>query len=334
MRICEKSYSSFHKWYPFFEKQTFKSIIVEIPAEVLAYLNEDGIVLPVEAVSDKQTDTHKFYGDISDNGSLSDGHEIDQNSDDGDTEIDTVEQPSFPAFSQELQLAIDALGGSVFIKGNWSAPTDASWIIPNKNLKCSSIEDIYLLLNSSSRLQDNFNSLKSEDTHYIVIKKWEDICPSSEFRCFVCNNSLIGISQRDCSDMHSYIPDAKMDIIRDVTKFFTKYLKNSCLLSTYTFDVIRLPSGKVTLVDIGLFDKEFSKSYLFSWDELIEISNSNREVDQPEFRYIASTTGVQPNDAFTGFCLPYDLTNISSSKQVIDSLVDLLETEVKLQDEE
>ncbi|XP_075218432.1 translation initiation factor eIF2 assembly protein-like isoform X2 [Lycorma delicatula] len=329
MKVCDRTNCSFQKWYPLFKKHTFQSVVEKVPPEVLSYLNEDGIVLPIEAVSRVQPcQISSSFENNSDNDGVADTPDTCSEG------TENILEPSFPEFSKKLADAIRHMGGNVFIKANWSAPTDASWIIPNKSLKCSSIEDMYLLLNTSSRLLRDFESLKEKDLCYLVIKKWEDIHPSTEFRCFVYDRFLIGISQRDCSDFHSYIPEAKMDIIRDVTEFFNQILKNTYPLQNYTFDIVRLSTGKIILVDFGVFDKKYSKSYLFTWEELSEIAVLEREIDLPEFRYVSSAIGVQPTDTFTGFGIPYDLTDVMTGQQVIDSLIGLIESEIKAQEEE
>ena len=40
-------------------------------------------------------------------------------------------------------------GGQMFIKLNWSSPKDATWIMFNNSLRCSSLSQLYLLLKSS-----------------------------------------------------------------------------------------------------------------------------------------------------------------------------------------
>lgn len=59
MKICDRTCCSFPKWYPLFKKHTFRSVIEEVPVLVLSYLKEDGVVLPVEAVSSKKSSQGK-----------------------------------------------------------------------------------------------------------------------------------------------------------------------------------------------------------------------------------------------------------------------------------
>ncbi|KAG8237169.1 hypothetical protein J437_LFUL016653, partial [Ladona fulva] len=68
-----------------------------------------------------------------------------------------LEGPNFAEFDEKLRRAIDKLGGKVFIKLNWSAPKDASWITSTRSLCCSDKADIYLLLKSSSCISDDLS---------------------------------------------------------------------------------------------------------------------------------------------------------------------------------
>lgn len=49
MKICDRTECSIATWYPVFRRQTVKSLIIPLPDEVVKYLEEDGIVLPLEA---------------------------------------------------------------------------------------------------------------------------------------------------------------------------------------------------------------------------------------------------------------------------------------------
>ena len=102
---------------------------------------------------------------------------------------------SFPDFCRTVQKLISEFGGDVFIKLNWSAPKDATWVAFNNNLKCSSLSQLYLLLKSSdfiahdltqpfSECEDDIERDNNiENVEYnLVLRQWEDINPGTEFR--------------------------------------------------------------------------------------------------------------------------------------------------------
>lgn len=72
------------------------------------------------------------------------------------------------------------------------------WVAVTKSLKCTSLEEVYLLLKSSDRISRDLTAVKelTSDTKVIppclVLKKWRDINPCTEFRCFVVNRELVG----------------------------------------------------------------------------------------------------------------------------------------------
>ena len=75
---------------------------------------------------------------------------------------------------------------------------DATWVAPTKTLKCTSLEEVYLLLKSSDRISKDLNVIRNWSDNKIplssclVLKRWRDINPCTEFRCFVINSELIG----------------------------------------------------------------------------------------------------------------------------------------------
>ncbi len=130
------------------------------------------------------------------------------NSDDDfgdDEDIENVVSYNFPDFDTFIKNGLNELNENVFIKLNWSSPKDAFWCL-NK-LSCDCLRDVYMLLRSSDFMTHDLNipfdkcdensddekilALKSLK-YYFVMRKWVDINPSGEFRCFVQDNKLVG----------------------------------------------------------------------------------------------------------------------------------------------
>lgn len=124
--------------------------------------------------------------------------------------------------------AINDLGGCVIPKLQWSCPKDASWMMPNNTIQCSTADDVFLLLKSSDRIAHDVEVLQQichqssprsplvsstthnhghdddeqddeeivkipERAHVLALRRWYDLKPGREFRCFVKNNRLIGM---------------------------------------------------------------------------------------------------------------------------------------------
>lgn len=115
------------------------------------------------------------------------------------------QQPEFPEFSKWITEKINELGGSAYLKTNWHSPKDASWITAGQTMKVKDITDVYQLLKASSICKEDLIQLNAptdvgqegssnaeERDAYLVLKKWREIHPGTEFRCFVRNKNLIG----------------------------------------------------------------------------------------------------------------------------------------------
>ena len=186
MRVEEVMRCSLPAWYPMFEKVTFPTVCLPLPADVLEYLREDGsLVLPVECNSESYDGVEDDYDDCG---------EVDW-ADDATNDVteEQSDQKTFPEFSQRVQKQINDYGGDVFIKLNWSCPKDATWVAFNNNMKCSSLSQLYLLLKSSDFIAhdltqpfrdcDDAGTDTVESVEYsLVIRQWNDINPGTEFR--------------------------------------------------------------------------------------------------------------------------------------------------------
>lgn len=178
----------FPYWYnkPEFRKITFESVLIQpIPDEFIKYLQEDGIIIPCK------------HNSTFDRDELSDDEDL--------KEVDRVENTldnyDFSDIENEVKKGICKLGGKVFVKLNWSAPTDAAWINMG-TMQCNSFENLVLLLKSSDKVIFdlehmfdeciNFDKDNIEFKMIIVLREWKDIDKSTEFRLYVHNNQLKG----------------------------------------------------------------------------------------------------------------------------------------------
>ncbi|KAH0955350.1 hypothetical protein HN011_004828 [Eciton burchellii] len=303
---------SFSSWYPIFEKDSLEAKILQIPDDVLKYLEHDEFVLPIEAM--------KL---LPENAKWMDGAPV------ADEEEGMDYQPTFPEFSQKIQDVLDKYG-AVFIKTNWSSPVDATWVAPTKTLKCNTLEEIYLLLKSSNRIANDLNMAKLRKDHEnplpfcLVLKQWRDINPCTEFRCFVMDNELIAISQRDISQYHSSNESEKYNIQTDIKSLFSERIKGRFPLRNYSFDVVRHKKDKVKIIDFGPMDESSVKSTLFTYEEL-----QNHSDETSEFRFIGEEIGIQPKPP-THFCIPREISEFFQSGDYV-TLLDIIQREVENQ---
>lgn len=64
-------------------------------------------------------------------------------------------------------------------------------------------------------------------SHFVTLKKWKEIHPGTEFRCFVRNKNLIAISPRDWPQYHEHFKTQKRDIIKDIVSLFKEKIKEN-----------------------------------------------------------------------------------------------------------
>lgn len=200
-----------HRWFEKFKKYTIKTISIPLPIEFVEYLKEDGIILPkgvaVPGFSDSENN----------------GIWLSENKNDV-FDCDSSNQFDFSELISEIEKAMSKLGGAVVPKLNWSCPQDSIWI-NSETLKCSSVGELILLLKSSDKVAQDLSLGMDHPTEliqfYVNLRKWSNLNPSQEFRCFVRGKHLIGICQRDMNGFHSQLNDKeKLNSIREVVHSF------------------------------------------------------------------------------------------------------------------
>ncbi|XP_007905820.1 cell division cycle protein 123 homolog [Callorhinchus milii] len=321
----------FSAWYRLFSKLTIRSVILPLPQNVIDYLMDDGTLV----VSGRnEAPSHCPADDDSD-------EEQDMQWSD-DENVTTLTAPEFPEFAAKVREAINSLGGSVFPKLNWSSPRDAQWIALNSSLKCQTLSDIFLLLKSSDFairdltqpfLHCTDDSPDPKVENQLVLRKWCELIPGGEFRCFVKENKLIGIAQRDHTQYYDHVCKLEADILTAIKDFFRKQIQYKFLDEDFVFDVYRDSKGKVWLIDFNPFG-EVTDSLLFSWKELMSGQNVRGESseeepmdpDSPAFRYTRSEVTVQPSP-YLSYRLPKDFVDLSTGEDA-HKLIDFLKLSV------
>lgn len=327
MKVQQILNCSFPTWYPNFKKHTWRSIVIPLSEEFVEYLKADGVVLPDGSLET----THATHGDGDDRG------DDDANTEkvEWDEAEAASEAPSFPHLDAQIKEAINKLGGSVFPKLNWSCPKDATWISLNNSMKCVTPGDIYLLLKSSEFIshdlmqpfkdcEDASDATVAGDVKYVlVLRKWLSLNPSSEFRCFVKNGAVVGISQRDCTNCYHHISLQKDEILQDVMSFYNEVIGGKFPDNDYTFDVYRETKDVVKLIDFNPFGKT-TDSLLFEWDDLnnaidqLEVDNKQK----PPFKCVTGEVGLQPSP-YRCYALPHDFIHLSTGEDPY-KLIDFL----------
>uniref|UniRef100_A0A8C2ATW2 Translation initiation factor eIF2 assembly protein n=1 Tax=Cyprinus carpio TaxID=7962 RepID=A0A8C2ATW2_CYPCA len=309
----------FSVWYPLFKKHTIKSLILPIPQNVIDYLFDDGTLV----VSGSCHVIHLCrYSSVC-----------------------LFQAPEFPEFKIRVQEAINVLGGRVFPKLNWSAPRDANWIALNSSLQCQSLCDIFLLFKSSDFITHDLTqpflhcSDDSPDptiNYELVLRKWSELIPGAEFRCFVKENKIIAISQRDYTQHYQHIAKQEDSISSAILEFFSDHIQYQFPDEDFVLDVYRDSSGRVWLIDFNPFG-EVTDSFLFTWEELTSGKNltanqTQEDTEGPAFRYTTSEVTVQPSPCLS-YRIPRDFLDLTTGEDAY-KLIDFLKLKKGQQEEE
>jgi hypothetical protein len=193
-------------WYASFRRHTIKSSIIPLPKDFISYLLSDGIQLPTKS-QPSAMGTRGFDNEGSDQWSESDtAAEIWEGSE------------AILELNEKIKMEIIRLGGHVFPKLNWSAPKDALWM--NGSLKCSTDADVYLLLKSSDFIVHDLERMctcqglraaddSADGTFSLVLRRWSNLHPSNEFRCFAAKRRIVAVCQRNCTVFFPHLPPQK-----------------------------------------------------------------------------------------------------------------------------
>eukprot|EP00090_Calanus_glacialis_P017849 TRINITY_DN27706_c0_g1_i8.p1 TRINITY_DN27706_c0_g1~~TRINITY_DN27706_c0_g1_i8.p1 ORF type:complete len:336 (-),score=132.00 TRINITY_DN27706_c0_g1_i8:64-1071(-) len=308
MKVEEVLQCSLPAWYPQFEKVTFPTICLTLSGEVLDYLREDDqLVLPRECNEESYDGKEEDYEDFGDTDWSEDGESGDEN-----------QQKTFPEFSQNVLKVINDFGGEVFLKLNWSSPKDATWVAFNNSMKCTSLSQLYLLLKSSDFIAHDLSKpfTSCEDWHQedqvtvsysLVLRKWVDVNPGTEFRCWVASGQLVAICQRDTSNYYPHLAREEDSIKQDIVSFFQEQIRDKFPLEHFVMDVTRPRKDNVVLVDFNPWG-DTTDSLMFSWEELDEQKDGEQETC---VRYIRESGGVQPHP-YRHYSIPRDMVDLAS----------------------
>ncbi|KAF8943791.1 hypothetical protein BGZ47_005051 [Haplosporangium gracile] len=343
---------AFSSWYPKFRLISIKSKIIPLPEEFVTYLNADGVFIPGQsgltlALSDSEDESEDE--EISDANRFkalqeatfhqrAEAGQDDSSDDEDDDESEQGEAPLpyFPGLEQEIERTIAELGGEVFPKLNWSSPRDASWIAATNTLKCQHVSDIFLLLKSSDFIAHDLAHAYEDcsdavaegaegvrerpEVVELVLRKWFDLAPSMEFRCFVRENKLVAISQRDMT-YYDFLKGIQEELEDKIVDFFEDKINGHFPDSDYTFDVyITRNKDRIYLIDFNPFAQK-TDSLLFDWKELLHLDLEDKEQLEhlPAMRLLESeAAGSHMQQPFAFNRYPSDVTDLSNGQTVAE----------------
>uniref|UniRef100_A0ACD5VND4 Uncharacterized protein n=1 Tax=Avena sativa TaxID=4498 RepID=A0ACD5VND4_AVESA len=137
--------------------------------------------------------------------------------------------------------------------------------------------------------------------YYLALRKWyPGLRPESEFRCFVRERRLVGVSQRDPSAYYPSLPGWRAEVQPKIEDFFEDVVEPQFASENYTFDVSVRADGRVKLIDFNPWGG-YTLPLMFEWEELEE---EQRGEDELEFRVVMQQGAVRPG---LMTAVPYDM---------------------------
>ncbi|KAF2965988.1 hypothetical protein GQX73_g7573 [Xylaria multiplex] len=278
---------SYDSWFCRYRTSCIKSRIIPLSPEFVNYIREDGIILADEDGAESDDD-EEWEGTPSTIRPPIHEVESDSGSEDIDEPPKLPPNKRFPDLHQLIKDKIAELGGAVAPKLNWTAPKDATWISPHQNtIKCTSPNDVYLLLKSSNfityDLEHAFDDCTpttastSKQTPFkpvLVLRSYFNPHTAMEFRCFVKHRNLVAISQRDLN-YFEFLQPLRADIVAKIYQLFNGRLRYTFPDGNFVFDVY-IPEGedeplsRARLIDINAWAPH-TDSLLFGWQELLDL---------------------------------------------------------------
>lgn len=287
---------SYDYWFPKYRTSCIRSRIIPLTPEFIEYIREDGIILADDDSQDDDDDVEWESGPTN-------SHAQPQDDSDSDSEEEMPERippnKRFPELHQKIIDIIAEVGGAAAPKLNWTSPKDAAWISPHQNtIKCTTPNDVYLLLKTSNFMTHDLEHAFDDcvptsptigDTNpfkpILVLRSFFNPHTALEFRCFVKQRNLVGITQRDLN-YYDFLEGLSPFIVAKVTQFFNSKLRYTFPDGNFVFDVYMPegqdePLGRVRLIDINPWAPH-TDSLLFGWNELLELRVPGSLLSVPE----------------------------------------------------
>ncbi|KAL1405873.1 hypothetical protein Q8F55_007552 [Vanrija albida] len=313
-------------WYETFEDITFAASVVDIDAlgehdAFVEWLHSDSIFMP----EDDEAGPSR------------------QGSPDPDAPVYRL-----PKTSAAIRAALRRYGGAVFPKLNWTSPRDAAFLLPQTEfgpLHCISPDDVYLLLKSSDFIQHDLDPERAyegcvgvdaaalpEPRIELVLKKFVELNPAREVRCFVRDNILLAVSQRDTNFYdHLQDPEVQQKLVDNVRAFWEDEVRGDYAGGDdYVFDLyLDERNTSATIMDFQPY-RPATDSYLFSYPELQQIfvraqaplpDGGDDRPRLPVLRVIDSAAHPEANrnaPAFSANMMPLEMLEMSQGRSLAE----------------
>ena len=178
--------------------------------------------------------------------------------------------------------------GPVFPKVCWSSPRDATFMLCDSKLKCETGREVVAVLKASDNITlDLKRCRKIGHQPHLILKPYLDMIDKmTEFRVFVANGRIFGISQRHPSAFYPQLSHYRLmkSLKRVIKETVIEAIKRCSWLRTdrYAIDLflpIQSNRSRPLVLDFAPWH-ESTDSLLFSYDELHEAVERNKPFNQ------------------------------------------------------
>ncbi|CAE6470887.1 unnamed protein product [Rhizoctonia solani] len=330
------------KWYSAFQHKTIKAtIITGLGEEFRAYLESDGLIIP-EGAEDQQP-----------TGELSSDEEIesDDDSDSGPMarfsfpELDRQIRQAISNYSA----VFPKLNWTAPKDASWmvtssgplrcTSPADVYLLLKSSDFAMHDLDNNRIfegcIDNSHSRRNEGTNGFSngplpesvpnssgtvldpgetgSSVQLELVLKKWYEIERSREVRCFIRDNRLLAISQRDPNFFEHLLPQETQNLMRStILAFWNREVRSKFAngqVSSYVMDLLLTRDlSRAHIVDFNPYAPR-TDPLLFDWSELAELHARAEQIGIESGIHslhlgVDAHTGPTDNQAVTSAELP------------------------------
>jgi hypothetical protein len=190
-------------------------------------------------------------------------------------EVDSDTPHSLPIepLLQRLGEALHQFPSGAFVRLGSRSSKDSVYARTHGMRVTTSEDAVRLLTQGSERVAFDLQLARRHSyTPHLFVRQWVDINPSAEFRCFVKQRRLVGISQYDCKNLgHCPVIARNSAAIQDAIYSFFPRFSESSHLDDVVFDVFisdfdSITGLQVRMLELNPFHPK-TDACLFSWAE-------------------------------------------------------------------
>lgn len=170
----------------------------------------------------------------------------------------------------------------------------------------------------------------------LVLRKWANLVPGMEFRCFVRDGTLIAACQRQHRQYYEYVDAEKDTVTVEICRFLQDTVLGKFPNDHYVVDVYKKRNGEFWIIDFNPWGS-MTDPLLYTWEELESLHSERADVECPiispdgevvgEFRYVKKDSTMQPSDMLS-YRMPQDFVDLSTGEDAT-KLVDFLRLRVQ-----